>query len=94
MSAVGSGVKLIHDFSQQEKGFGTMSAFIDASTRPSLIMEPAINNVQIPDVPGQPVGQMGNPPVTNSFGITNFNQRSSTRLRTRSPIMECCRCRN
>jgi len=68
MSAVGSGVKLIHDFSQQEKGFGTMSAFIVASTRPSLIMEPTINNVQIPDVLGRPVGQIGNPPLTNSFG--------------------------
>ena len=24
-------------------------------------------------MPGQPVGQMGNPPITNAFGITNFN---------------------
>jgi hypothetical protein len=32
------GVNPIHDFSQQEKGFGTMSAFIDASTRLSLIV--------------------------------------------------------
>ena len=38
MSAVGSGVNPVHDFSQQEKGFGTMSAFIDASTRLSLIV--------------------------------------------------------
>ena len=88
------GVNPIHDFSQQEKGFGTTSAFINASTRLSLIVETATNNFQIPDVPGQPVWQMGNPPVTSSFGITNFNQRSSTRLRTRSPNMECCRCRN
>ncbi len=62
-----------HDFSQQEKGFGYMSAFIDDSTRLSLIMGTAINAFQIPDVPGQPVGQMGNPPITNAFGVTNFN---------------------
>jgi outer membrane receptor protein involved in Fe transport len=63
----------IHDFSQQEKGFGYMSAFIDDSTRLSLSMGTAINKFQIPDVPGQPVGQMGNPPVTSAFGITNFD---------------------
>jgi TonB dependent receptor len=66
-------VNPIHDFSQQEKGFGYMSAFIDPTTRLSLFMGTAINAFQIPDVPGQPVGQMGNPPVTNVFGITNFN---------------------
>src|SRR5208282_5647269 len=66
-------VNPIHDFSQQEKGFGYMSAFIDTSTRLSLIMGTAINNFQIPDVPGQPVGKMGNPPVTSAFGITTFN---------------------
>ena len=66
-------VNPIHDFSQQEKGFGYMSGFIDNSTRLSLIMGTAINNFQIPDGPGQPVGQMGNPPVTTAFGISNFN---------------------
>ncbi len=50
-----------------------MSAFIDASTRLSLIMGTAINAFQIPDVPGQPVGQMGNPPVTNAYGVSNFD---------------------
>ena len=39
----------------------------------SLIAGTAISAFQIPDVPGQPVGQTGNPPVTNAFGITNFN---------------------
>ena len=63
----------IHDFSPQEKGFGYMSTFIDDSTRLSLIMGTAIAKFQIPNVPGQPVGQMGNPPVTNAYGITNFN---------------------
>ncbi len=66
-------VNPIHDFSQQEKGFGYMSAFIDPTTRLSLIAGTATSAFQIPNVPGQPVGQMGNPPVTNAFGITNFN---------------------
>ena len=61
-------VNPIHDFSQQEKGFGYISAFIDTSTRVSLIMGTAINAFQIPDVPGQPVGL-----ITNAFGITSFN---------------------
>ena len=39
-------VNPIHDFSQQEKGFGYMSAFIDDSTRLSLIMGTAINAFQ------------------------------------------------
>jgi outer membrane receptor protein involved in Fe transport len=63
----------IHDFSQQEQGFAYMSAFIDPTTRVSLIAGTSINNFQIPDRPGQPVGQNGNPPVTNAFGITDFN---------------------
>jgi hypothetical protein len=66
-------VNPIHDFSQQKKGFGYMSAFIDNSTRLSLIMGTAINNFQIPDVPGQPVRQMGNPPVTTAFGLSDFD---------------------
>jgi outer membrane receptor protein involved in Fe transport len=66
-------VNPIHDFSQQEKGFGYISGFIDNSTRLSLIMGTAVNNFQIPDRPGQPVGQMGNPPVTAAFGISNFD---------------------
>lgn len=67
------GVNPIHDFSQQEKGFGYMSAFIDNSTRLSLLMGTAINAYEIPDVPGQPVGQMGNPPVTTAYGASSFN---------------------
>jgi outer membrane receptor protein involved in Fe transport len=63
----------IHDFSQQEKGFAYMSAFIDPTTRLSMIAGTANSAFQIPNVPGQPVGQMGNPPVSNAFGITNFN---------------------
>jgi outer membrane receptor protein involved in Fe transport len=63
----------IHDFSQQEKGFAYMSAFVDPTTRVSLIAGTAVNNFQIPNNPGQPVGLMGNPPVTSAFGITSFN---------------------
>jgi outer membrane receptor protein involved in Fe transport len=63
----------IHDFSEQNKGFGYMSTFIDPSTRLSLITGTAYNTFQIPNVPGQPVGQMGNPPVTSVNGVTSFN---------------------
>ena len=62
----------IHDFSQQERGFGYMSAFIDPTTRVSLIAGTSNNNFQIPDVPGKPIGQSA-VPVTNAFGVTNFN---------------------
>jgi outer membrane receptor protein involved in Fe transport len=63
----------IHDFSQQEQGFAYMSAFVDPTTRVSLIAGTSNNNFQIPNTPGQPVGMNGNPPVTNAFGITNFD---------------------
>jgi TonB dependent receptor len=61
----------IHDLTQQGRGFAFMSAFIDPTTRISLISGTAINNFQIPNVPGQPIGQAGN--VTNAFGATSFN---------------------
>ena len=63
----------IHDFSQQEKGFAYMSTFVDPVTRLSLIAGTATSWFQIPNVPGQPVGLNGNPPVTSAFGVTNFN---------------------
>ena len=63
----------IHDFSQQEKGFAYMSSFVDPYTRLSLIAGTATSSFQIPNVPGQPVGVNGNPPVTNAFGVTSFN---------------------
>ena len=63
----------IHDFSQQEKGFAYMSTFVDPYTRLSLIAGTATNTFQIPNVPGEPVGTMGNPPVTSVIGITTFN---------------------
>jgi hypothetical protein len=63
----------IHDFSQQEKGFAYMSTFVDPYTRLSLIAGTSTSSFQIPNVPGQPVGFAGNPPVTSVYGITNFN---------------------
>ena len=62
----------IHDFTQQDRGFAYMSAFVDPTTRISLIAGTATNNFQIPNVPGQPIGQSG-VPVTNAFGATSFN---------------------
>jgi outer membrane receptor protein involved in Fe transport len=63
----------IHDFSQQGKGFAYMSTFVDPVTRLSLIAGTSTNTFQIPNVPGAPIGALGNPPVTSAFGITNFN---------------------
>jgi hypothetical protein len=63
----------IHDFSQQEKGFAYMSTFVDPNTRLSLIAGTSTSSFQIPNVPGQPVGLNGNPPVTSAFGVTTFN---------------------
>ena len=62
----------IHDFTQQERGFAYMSAFIDPTTRVSLIAGTSNNNFQIPNNPGQPIG-MSRVPVTNAFGVTSFN---------------------
>ncbi|MGA8903245.1 TonB-dependent receptor, partial [Bradyrhizobium sp.] len=62
----------IHDFSQQDRGFAYMSAFVDPTTRISLIAGTAYNNFQIPNVPGAPTGQSATP-VTNAFGTTSFN---------------------
>ena len=58
---------------RQEKGFAYMSMFIDPTTRLSLIAGTANTTYQIPNVPGQPVGLNGNPPVMSAFGVTSFN---------------------
>jgi outer membrane receptor protein involved in Fe transport len=62
----------IHDFTQQERGFAYMSAFVDPTTRVSLIAGTANNAFQIPNNPGQPIGQSG-VPVTSAFGTTSFD---------------------
>jgi hypothetical protein len=63
----------IHDYSNQEKGFAYMSTFVDPNTRISLIAGTATSTFQIPNTPGQPVGAMGNPPVSTAFGVSTFN---------------------
>ena len=89
-----SSVNPIHDFSQQEKGFGYMSAFIDNSTRLSLLMGTAINAYEIPDVPGQPIGQMGNPPVTTAYGVSGFNSAQLNENQVEVTHYGVWRCRN
>ena len=41
----------IHDFSQQDKGFGYMSTFIDPWTRLTMMMATSTTSFQIPNVP-------------------------------------------
>jgi outer membrane receptor protein involved in Fe transport len=67
----------IHDFSQQERGFGYMSAFIDPTTRLSLIEGTANNDFQIPNNPGQPVAPMFPTAAFNS-ALLNENQTEFT----------------
>jgi outer membrane receptor protein involved in Fe transport len=44
----------IHDHTDQEKGFGYISALLDESTRLSWISGVSVQNFQIPNTPGQP----------------------------------------
>jgi len=60
----------IHDFSQQPKGFGYMSTFVDPATRLSLITGTAYNTFQIPNNPGQPLDAAVTTPV---FGVSTFD---------------------
>jgi len=60
----------IHDFSQQERGFGYMSTFVDPATRLSLIAGTAYNTFQIPNNPGQPIDGAVTTPV---FGVSTFD---------------------
>ena len=62
----------IHDFSQQEKGFAYMSAFVDPDTRLSLITGTSNNTFQIPNVPGSPAAERQSA-VTSAFAFTAFN---------------------
>jgi len=78
-----SAYNAIHDFTQQDKGFAYMSAFVDPTTRVSLIAGTATNNFQIPNVPGAPIGQSA-VPVTNAFGATSFNSAQLNENQTES----------
>jgi hypothetical protein len=57
--------------SSQYKSFAYLSTFVDPYTRLSLIAGTFTASFQIPNNPGQVA--IGNPPVTNAFGITGFN---------------------
>jgi hypothetical protein len=63
----------IHDYSNQEKGFAYLSAFVDPNTRISLLAGTATSTFQIPNTPGQPVGLNGNPPVASVGSVSTFN---------------------
>jgi len=56
-----------HDFSQQDRGFAYMSAYVDPTTRVSLIAGTAYNNFQIPNRPDQPTT------LGSAFGVSSFN---------------------
>ncbi len=60
----------LHDFSQQEKGFAYMSAFVDPYTRLSLIAGTATNSFQIPNSPNAPLFPGIAVPV---LGASTFN---------------------
>jgi outer membrane receptor protein involved in Fe transport len=71
------GSNAIHDFSQQERGFAYMSAFVDPTTRVSLIAGTSNNNFEIPNVPGQPISASVAPGSFNSAQL-NENQWETT----------------
>ena len=69
----------IHDFSQQEKGFGYMSTFVDPATRLSLIVGTATSTFQIPNVPGaSPAPEF--PTSTFDSAKLNENQYEDTQF--------------
>jgi outer membrane receptor protein involved in Fe transport len=69
----------IHDFSQQEKGFGYMSAFVDPWTRLSLIVGTATSTFQIPNVIGaSPAPEF--PTSTFDSAKLNENQYEDTQF--------------
>ena len=70
-----------------------MSAIVDPTTRVSLIAGTSYNNFQIPNDPGQPIGQSG-VPVTNAFGATSFNSAPLNENQVEKTQFACCRCRN
>jgi outer membrane receptor protein involved in Fe transport len=69
----------IHDFSQQEKGFGYMSTFVDPWTRLSLIAGTSTSTFQIPNVPGAPLAPEF-PTSTFDSSKLNENQYENTQF--------------
>ena len=67
----------IHDFSQQEKGFGYMSTFVDPYTRLSLITGTSTYRLsRFPTCPARPLSVLA-----SAFRTTVSIRRSSTRTR-------------
>lgn len=74
-----SAYNAIHDFSQQDRGFAYMSAFVDPTTRVSLIAGTSNNNFEIPNNPGQPPSAVF-PNSTFNSALLNENQWESTQF--------------
>jgi outer membrane receptor protein involved in Fe transport len=72
------GLNAIHDFSEQQRGFAYMSAFVDPATRLSLIAGTAYNTFQIPNVPGQPNNPIVAPAPNFNSALLNENQTEFT----------------
>lgn len=68
----------IHDHTDQEKGFGYVSALLDSSTRLSWISGVAVQNFQIPNTPGlssdTPYAGKNGLPTTFDSALLNENQ--------------------
>ena len=68
----------IHDHTDQEKGFGYVSAMLDPSTRLSWISGVSVQNFQIPNTPGlssnTPFAGKGGLPDTFDSALLNENQ--------------------
>lgn len=58
----------IHDHTDQEKGFGYVSAVLDDSTRLSWISGVSVQNFQIPNTPGLPTDT----PFAGNGGLPNY----------------------
>jgi outer membrane receptor protein involved in Fe transport len=74
-----SAYNAIHDFSQQGRGFAYMSAFVDPTTRVSLIAGASNNNFEIPNNPGQSPSPVF-PNSTFNSALLNENQWESTQF--------------
>ncbi len=69
----------IHDFSQQEKGFGYVSTFIDPYTRLTLLAGTSTSTFQIPNNPGQALAAEF-PNATFDSATLNENQYEDTQF--------------
>ena len=85
----------IHDFSQQEQGFAYMSAFVDPTTRVSLIAGTSINNFQIPERSRTTDRNDGKSAGHQRIRHHQFRFSAAQRKPVaRSLTLACCRCRH